>query len=1187
MSKLQLTEEQQAAVFNRGGSLLVSAAAGSGKTKVLVERLFSYMEQERCHVDDFLIITYTRAAAAELRGRIAAELSARVAEEPENSHLRKQLFRVYQAEIKTVDAFCGGLLRENIHLLFDERAEFSLTPDFRVLDEQEALLLRQRVLDRTLETFYTRMEEEEDRQAELLAETLGAGRDDRALAALVLDLHQKIQSHPYPLQWLDQVAGSWENLPLKLSDSVYGRAVMADTVRKAEFWADCLERTVREMEGYPELLQAYGDRFLETAGQLRQYRDASRIGWETMGTVRPTFRRMGAVRGDDSRKEQARRVLERCKAALKKINAIYDVSEGEHLEDLYAMAPAMLALIQLTKDFTEAYQKEKLRRNVVDFSDQEHYAIEILMDGAGNPTELAEQVASRYREVMVDEYQDSNEVQNCIFRAVSHGEKNLFAVGDVKQSIYRFRLADPTIFLEKYLSYCDYDTAQEDQPRRVLLSRNFRSRSQILSAANFIFTNIMSQEMGEMVYGEEEQLNFGATYYLPRKDVDAELHLISVEDTEEESFDRLQVEARFVAGQIRKLLDQNYPVQEADGTMRPVRPEDIVILMRAPRSRLAAFTAALQRENIPCSSREEDAFFDTMEIAVIFSFLQIIDNPRQDVPLIAVLRSPLFAFTPDRLAQIRAARTDSDFYDALCSTEGEDITHFREVLQNLREASREMPAAELIWELYQQCHVLGIFGAMEDGAQRKEHLMALYTYAANWSGEPGIFGLVTHLRNLLENDRQPAMASAQVGGGVQIMSIHKSKGLEFPVVILADLQKSFNSQDMVPPVLVHPKMGLGTERVDLERQIRYNSISKTAISMELEREAKAEEMRILYVAMTRAREKLIAVNCMSHARKHVQDLAAITDLPVPPEAVSSSRCLGDWLLLPLLCTDEAAQIRMWADLEYAEPEAAPGWKLRLWTNPTGQEEKSHEAGQVKREESSASREIPFDPQQLEYVYPYGQASSAPSKLTATQLKGRALDQELEEHKVDFRDQPFEKPKFLQKDRALDAAQRGTAMHLVMQYLPFDTEPTQEALQEVVAGLVGRHLLTGQQAECVDCGKLAAFLISPLAQRLRNAARVLREYRFALLLDAEKYLPQIRGEQMLLQGVVDCCFETEQGLVIVDFKTDRIAPHQVQERAEHYRPQLEAYSDALSRVLEKPVAEKILYFFATGQEISLE
>ena len=1175
---MPLTPQQETAVYDRGGSLLVSAAAGSGKTKVLVERLFSYMEQEGCQVDDFLIITYTKAAAAELRGKIAQELTRRVADRPGDSHLRRQMLRVYQADIKTVDAFCAGLLRENVHLL-PPVEEHSLTPDFRVLDEQEAMLLRRRVLDRVLEDFYAHIEE--DGNARQLAETLGAGRDDRALEALVLDLHEKTQSHPHPLRWLEQLRQGWEVTPQELADTGCGRYLMEDALRRADFWARRLTRAVEDMADYPAVYKAYGDRFLEVAQGLEALRDKAAGGWDSLAQGVPSFRRMGVAKGEENAacRERAKAVLEQAKKALKDIQAIFSVPEAELLEDLRQMAPAMLALLRLTAQFTLHYQAEKVRRNVMDFSDQEHYAIDLLTDGQGRPTELAKQVSSRYREVMVDEYQDSNQVQNCIFRALSGEERRLFAVGDVKQSIYRFRLADPTIFLEKYLSYRPAAEAEEGQPRKVLLSRNFRSRREVLDGTNFVFRAIMSREMGEMDYGDDEQLYFGAeAAYPPRPGMEPELHLISVENTEEETFDRTEVEARFVARRIRRLLDQGFPVQGEDGQPRPVEPEDIVILMRSPRARLAAYTAALRRENIPCTSGESEAFFSTLEAAVMVSFLQIIDNPRQDVPLIAVLRSPLFGFSPDRLAQIRALLPEGGYYDALCLDEHEDTAAFRQTLDGLRLAARDMTADRLLWKLYTQCHAMAVFGAMEGGAARKENLIALYTYAGQQAaaGRGGLFDFVTQLHDLLEEGRQPPISTQATGSGVQIMSVHRSKGLEFPVVILADLHKRFNADDFHRPVLVHPQLGLGTERVDRQRRIRYDTVTKSAVAAALTRESKAEEMRILYVAL--AKEKLICVDCMSHARKRAADLAVLAEMPAPPEAVAGAKCPGDWLLLPLLCAPEGEPIRRWAE---TEPQtltgAGGGWQVQVWENPVAPALRERDSTPEEARESG-----PVEVRELDYPHPA--ACRIPTKVTATQLKGRELDEEIAQGTVRrVRQVQVETPRFLIGERPLSAAQRGTAMHLLMQYLDLSgPEPEQQ-----VQALLARHLLTPEQAASLELEQVRRFLASPLAERIRRAGEVYREYRFSLLLPASLYDPEAEPEdELMLQGVVDCAFRTEQGLVIVDFKTDRILPQEAAQRAELYRPQLTAYSQALSRVLEAPVAERVLYFFGPGCQVTL-
>ena len=1009
------------------------------------------------------------------------------------------------------------------------------------------------------------------------------GQVDRALEALVLDLHQKTQSHPHPLRWLEELKRDWARTPEHLPDTGCGRYLMEDALRKADFWSRRLNQAVEDMEDYPAVYKAYGDRFLEAAQALEHLRDKAEQGWDSLGQAVPVFRRMGAVRGDENAacRDRSKAVLEQCKKALKDIRATFSVPEEELLEDLRQMAPAMLALLSLTARFTLRYQAEKVRRNVMDFSDQEHYAIDLLTDGQGQPTDLARQVASRYREVMVDEYQDSNQVQNCIFRALSDRERRLFAVGDVKQSIYRFRLADPTIFLEKYLSYVPASEAEEGQPRKVLLSRNFRSRREVLDGTNFVFRSVMSREMGEMDYGDDEQLYFGAeAAYPPRPGMEPELHFISVENTQEESFDRTEMEARFTARRIRQLLDEKFQVQGEDGRPRPVEPEDIVILMRSPRARLAAYTAALRRENIPCTSGESEAFFSTPEAAVMVSFLQIIDNPRQDVPLIAVLRSPLFGFSADRLALIRALQPEGDYYDALCLDDGADTADFRRLLEELRLAARDMTADRLLWKLYTECHALAVFGAMEGGAARKENLIALYTYAGQQAaaGRGGLFDFVTQLHDLLEEGRQPPITTRTAGSGVQIMSVHRSKGLEFPVVILTDLHKTFNADDFRRPVLVHPRLGLGTERVDREKRIRYDTVTKTAVAAALTRESKSEEMRILYVALTRAKEKLICVQCMAHGRKRLADLSVLADMPTPPEAVAGAKCPGDWLLLPLLCAPEGEPLRRWAETEpQTRVGLGGGWQVQVWENPT--------AAAAREREDAPQEVLPESVVEVQELdYPHQAACRIPTKVTATQLKGRELDEEIAQGTVRrVRQVQVDTPRFLLGERPLSAAQRGTAMHLLMQYLDLNgPDPEEQA-----ASLTARHLLTPEQAASLDLEQVRRFLASPLAQRIRRAEQVYREYRFSLLLPAALYDPAAEPEdELMLQGVVDCAFRTEEGLVIVDFKTDRIRPEEAPARAELYRPQLTAYSQALSRVLETPVAEMVLYFFAPGCQVTL-
>ena len=1180
-----LTPQQRAAVEDRGGSLLVSAAAGSGKTRVLVDRLFRYVVQEHYHVDDFLIITYTRAAAAELRGKIAAELSRRMAEDPANTHLRRQLLRVYQADVKTVDAFCTALLRENTHLLAREEDAHVLTPDFRVLDEGEALLIRRRVLDRVLSDFYENLTP----GAGQLADTLGAGRDDGALADLVLELYDKLQSHASPEGWLLRSRAAWESPAPAFDATPYAAALLSAVRRRAAHWGDQLRRGAERTEGDSALASGYGAKFLESSRgfcALSRARD-----WASARDLAAAvaFPRLATPKGrkEDPLVLALKQLWEGAKAALKPLRSWLDVSGEEAMEDLAAVAPAMLALLDLTGAFSAAFRAEKLRLNAADFSDQEHLALALLAGPGGTPTPLGEQVAARYAEILVDEYQDTNEIQNAIFRAVSRGGKNLFTVGDVKQSIYRFRLADPGIFLAKYAAFKPREEAAEGEDRKIVLSRNFRSRQEVLDAANFVFENILSVEMGDLDYDGDASLHFGAAYYPPRTDCRTEYHLLTARQKSAEDprpVKKLTAEARFVARRIRRLLDEGYPVTAPDGSLRPCVPEDIVVLMRSPGSRTAAFAAALAERDVPCSFQEESGFFETMEVSTAVALLELVDNPRQDVPLISVLRSPIFGFTPDRLAELRAASPDGDFYDAVAASEGADCAAFRETLASLRLAARDMSVHRLLWHIYNTLNLLGLYGAMDRGLERRENLISLARQAEKFEsgGCRGLFAFVARLRRLLEEGEAPPASSGSAAGGVRLMSIHKSKGLEFPIVILADLDHAFSRQDFDASVLVHPTLGLGPRRVDLNRRIRYPTLARSAVEETLRRENLAEEQRVLYVAMTRPKEKLILVHSLYFAETRLRRLAASAACPVPPEAVAACRTFGEWLLLPLLCRPEAEPLRALAGAEVPVcPCSGAPWEIAL-----------HDAADYREPparpglpEEEGPPQVPFDPALLSFEYPYAREAALPAKLTATQLKGRPLDQEIAEnaaHTPYLR--PLSQPRFRREQAGLTPAERGSATHLVLQYLDFQNPD----LPAQLSALEEKDLLTPQQARAVDLAALRRLLESPLAREIRQSPRCFREYRFTLLVPAREYDPAASsGDAILLQGVADLCFETPEGLTVVDFKTDHVfAPRELEERTARYRPQLEAYSLALARVLERPVTRRVLYFLAPGEAVEL-
>ena len=1208
-----LTTEQRAVVENRGGALLVSAAAGSGKTRVLVERLLARVEEGQ-DIDRFLVITYTKAAAAELRARIVAELSERIAAHPADGHLRRQATLVYKAQISTVHAFCAQLLREFGHLL-------DVNPDFRLCDEGEAGVLMLRALDAVLEDRYRDLDPEGDFAR--LVDTMSAGRDDSRLVQIVLDIRGRVQSHPDPAAWLDgqERAFALEGVE-EAGETAWGALLLADTRRQAEYWlgrmACALERSACE----PNLSANYGPSLSATIDGLRALAEGCARGWDAARAALPVpFPTVGRKKLQDCQ-EEAEQVKARrsaCKKRMAKLEERFRDAGGDLLADLRAVYPAVRGLFALVKDFEAAYAAEKERRGLLDFSDLEHLTVRLLRDTAGaspRPTDTAQAVAERYAEIMVDEYQDTNEVQNAIFDAISRQGRSLFMVGDVKQSIYRFRLADPTIFLGKYRAFRPYDRAEEGEPRRIILSKNFRSRPQVLEGANYLFRNIMSTEFGEMDYTADEALYPGAEFPegtdchgpagLAMTDPYAvELDALDLsaggEDAEKAARDLL--EARFAARRIRELLDGGFPVSDGEGGARPLRPADVVILLRSPGSVLHHYARALGERDLLWEADGGGDFFAATEIAVALSLLEVVDNPRQDVPLISALRSPVYGFTADRLAALRADCPDADFYTALergASAGGADCAAFLAELDYLRACAGDRDSHELIWHIYDRTNLLGIFGAMEKGEERQGNLLTLAELARKFegAGHRGLFGFLSHLARLRESGGKIAVpAQGREGGGVRIMSIHKSKGLEFPVVLLCGLARRLNREDMQRPILFHPKLGVGPKRLDTERMLEYPTLARLAVARQLEYEMMAEELRLLYVAATRAREKLIFCCALTGGGRDLEKLAGDAQLPVEPQVLLGCQSVGQWVLLAAMARPEGLPLRAAAGAGLPVPAAdfGPAWDIRYVDGADLERAPTHaEAHAPAEEEAGAGLEAAELAARLAWAYPHLGDVEIPSKLTATQLKGRALDQEAAEG-ADGALRPektagpraFRRPRFAEEEFGLTPAQKGTALHLVMQYLDFERAGSAAEVAGEIARLEREQFISPQQAAAVPPEKIAAFFASPLGRELMASTTLRREFKFSILVPAGDYYPGAgAGERALLQGVVDCCFETLEGLTVVDFKTDRVSPASARARAEAYRPQLAAYARALEEITGKRVVRRALWFFAADAVVEV-
>lgn len=1187
---VQRTPEQEAVVKNRGGSLLVSAAAGSGKTRVLVERLLDRIQNEGKNIDEFLIITFTRAAADELRARIAGELADVLRTQPENAHLRRQTALLYKTQISTIHAFCTVLLRQWGHLL-------DIPADFALCEDEDSAVLMERTLDRLLETRYEAVDP--DGPFAALLDVLAAGRDDSRLAEIVLDVYGKIQSDENPVAWLEMQRKALDLTGITdIGQTEWGKLLLADAAQTAAYWAGQMETALELSRRDGVLEKAYSDSLTVTAASLHDLSRAAKESWDAACARTVEFPRFKSARGvqDTAAQEQIKSIRTRCKKAADSLTASFTGSSKALLSDLALVAPAMEGLIDLVEDFSAAYSEEKQKRALLDFSDLEHCAVKLLVDADGAPTKVARAWGGQYAEIMVDEYQDTNKVQNAIFDALSDRGRNLFMVGDVKQSIYRFRLADPTIFLEKYHAFFPWTHASEGEPRTIVMSRNFRSRPQVLEAANDLFRTIMSQSLGEMDYTDDQALYCGGTY--PEAEgYETELHVLNFSEDPaltEDKESRSMLEARFTARRIAALLSSGFPVSDGAGGTRPLRPEDVAILLRSPGPISHCYTLALEEQGVNWSAEEGGEFFKTIEISAALSWLQIIDNPRQDIPLLAALRSPVWGFDGDRLAEIRT-KAEGDYYTALeaAAAEGDEAcADFLTLLASLRFAAVDADSATILWDIYRRLDFLEIFSAMPGGEKRRENLLAFSDLARRFeaAGHKGLFSFLLHLERVREaGGLRSSGSTAKESGGVKLLSIHRSKGLEYPVVFLCGLGRRFNYTDLQKPVLYHPRLGLGPKGVDRETMVQFTTAARTGVALALKKELLAEEMRLLYVAMTRAKEKLILIHTLSYGASDLKKLADSVSYPADPQVLSSCSCVGQWVLLTALARPEGAVLRRAAEREDLPlPDARFGseWKIACHTGTVSQEVISAEiAGETEESATMTSEELA---DRLLWRYPYESAAATPAKITATQVAG----QDGEESGVFLLRQsrgirPFSRPDFTQSALGLTPAQEGTALHTVMQTIRLDRVGTPEGVAEELARLTAREYLTPLQAQSVDPSAVARFFASNLGRAMAENPTLQREYPFSILVDASRFYPNApEGEELLLQGVIDAWFREPDGLTVVDFKSDRVSASAVWERAETYRGQLAAYAYALEVLTGEKVRRQVLWFLRPGIPVVL-
>lgn len=1278
------TDEQWLAITERGDHLLVAAAAGSGKTAVLVERIIRTVSDEEhpVDIDRLLVATFTNAAAAEMRHRLRAALEKALAANPSSRHLRKQLALLGKATITTLHSFCLEVVRRYVHMT-------ELDPSFRIANETEAALLRQEALELVLEERYGSTEESSAFWQ--LTERFGGDRGDEALMRLIERLYDFSRSHPFPELWLREAAAAF-------------RLDGEETVPDGHLWLRTLEAsTALELEAIRATLQTalstakdpggpavYVDQLAADAEGVERLLTALRSGgWRALqeavssGADAAAFGRLKSVKGEEVRTELAEKVRKLRKEAKERLDALKKQlltrSLEEYAQECRELAPMMEELASLVEAFAEAYRQAKAAKGLVDFNDLEHACLSILRDASAAegrlvPSAAALQYREQFVEVYVDEYQDTNAVQEAVLQLVSRGEGgtpgNRFMVGDVKQSIYRFRLAEPGLFLQKYKTYTPVRALSETSSRpaassgkRIDLARNFRSRREVVDAVNFIFRQTMHEEAAELDYDEQAELVYGAAYpepdgihslapevllvdRTPSANEEGTVQTSEADDEEALDLDAAELEARAIAQRISELIGRaGKPAMQvydkAAGGLRPLAFRDIVILLRADKPWAPAFIEQLKAYGIPAHAELGGGYFDAVEVRTMLALLQTIDNPLQDIPLAAVLRSPMFGFTGEELAQVRiAGGKHRSFYEALGAVASgqaqaadalvEKAKRFTASLEPWRTAARQGALADLIMRLYRETGYYDFVGGLPGGLQRQANLRALYDRARQYEATSfrGLFRFLRFIERLRDSgaDLAPAPALGESEDVVRIMSVHKSKGLEFPVVFAAGLGKSFHRGDEREPFPIHKELGFGPRFVDTELGIAYPTLPQLAIRRKLRSEALAEEMRVLYVALTRAKEKLILVGSAKNLAGNLEEwnaqAASTEGTKLPAYVIHKGNSFLDWIMPALLRHPAAETLReayrlaplppnasiddgsewliAWQPAEELQQAAAAREKTEPWgfqavkaasPVPDGWASRDQEVMRIlgwqdsrraaqtlyaKTSVTEWKRRLQEEEEELVWL---GAAGVSPQRVPKPQ-GGRA---------------PAKRPRFIER-KGLSPVERGVAYHAVMQHLPLRAALTEEDLEQLLTDLVLREILTEEQQASIDRKAVLGFLESEAGVRLARAEKVYRELPFSVGLPAaDVYAADFEGrsldedtarEIVLVQGVIDCLFEENGEWVLLDYKTDQLYGGRLEALVEQYRLQLNVYAKAVEISLGKPVKDKYLYFFDGEHAIKL-
>lgn len=1205
--KMKFTPEQQRVIDTRNSNILVSAAAGSGKTAVLVERIIRMVTEqgsaEPADIDRLLIVTFTQAAAAEMRERIGSAIEKKLAEQPDNAHLQKQAALMHNAQITTIDSFCLFVLRNNFN-------DIGLDPGFRVTDEGEIRLLKQDVMTKLLEQYF----EQEDEAFYELLESFSPSGSEKPLAEQILKLYEFSMSFPWPEEWLKACAEETCDTVEELEQSDWMQAALRDC---GMVLSDALQilKYAKEICDEPDGPYMYArilEEDAEVVGALCRCIEDNRQGVLTgchEALTRLSFGRLPSKKDESvspDKRELVKSIRQEVKDAVAGLRERFFYQEPQAL--LSAMQKSQENIRKLTEvvlHFAQEFEAAKREKNIIDFQDMEHMALRILVrreDGADRPTEAALQYRDYFAEVLIDEYQDSNLVQEALLASVSkegQGRYNRFMVGDVKQSIYKFRLARPELFLEKYDAY-----SKEEGPLvRIDLHKNFRSRPQVLDSVNLVFHKIMGKRLGGVEYDEEAALYPGADYEAG-EDPQAYKTELLLFDTEAQggAIHKKEAEARMIAARIKE-LKKTQQVTGQSGSLRPAAYRDMVILLRSNQGWDDVFLRVLKEEGIPAYAASKTGYFSATEIQTLLHFLRLIDNPLQDIPLYGVLKSTLGGFTEQELAQIKAEGAAQEdrrpLFILLCDYRGdkaieEKIGQFVQSLNRYRDMAVYTSITRLLRCILEETGFLYEVGALPEGQQRQANVEMLLSKAEDFEQTSyyGLFHFIRYIEQMEKYDIDYGEASVtdENADTVRIMSIHKSKGLEFPICFVAGLSKRFNRMDTNRALLMDVDYGIGVQCVDTKLRLAETTVKKNVLSRKLLLDAQGEELRVLYVAMTRAKEKLILTGVVEDAAKKDQEAARWQSKSVSyPEnklaflLLSEAGCYLDWLL-PAIAGNAGIDKRIYTEGGLAKQEitqAAAGEYNRL------------------RLQAGLGAEIDTELSELlqkrfAFTYPYAYLEGLYTKTTVSELKKTGAKKEPEAAVLYQEEEiiPYV-PQFREEKEEISATARGTAYHRVMELLnyaqlPSDAGQQEQWLVEQLAAKEQSGQLTAAQKSSVNLHKSCVFLQSRLAQRMSRADKsglLYREQPFVLGIEASSLKPQFpREETVLIQGIIDVYFEEEGYLVVADYKTDRVA--EPMELVDRYRVQLDYYAQALERLTGKPVREKIIYSFALGCEIEV-